>query len=249
MIHKSTYSSGFIKKSTVKAWLRFFINQPLYKMYITVDWSQLDTRYNVRTRSSQTNITITWDIETEQSETVIDKRMRTWIRSALGKTTHYDVEWGALPQHCTRMFIVQKPTPMNIIYNFFAEELLFPSIYYGVAHLFKQDLNKTAYMMSTSEIRWNNHYRIIPQHVLYMTMKILQLRVVNGIHKMFRWIQDTANIMQKQIKPSVCGRICRKETKSNKSLSNSITYWQNHKNDLCNDLSAWETNHVSDNER
>jgi hypothetical protein len=31
IIHKSSYLSGFVKKSTVKSWLQFLIDQPLYR--------------------------------------------------------------------------------------------------------------------------------------------------------------------------------------------------------------------------
>ena len=40
LVHKSSYLSGFVKKSDVEPWLRFLCEQPLYKHYnITVDWS------------------------------------------------------------------------------------------------------------------------------------------------------------------------------------------------------------------
>ena len=40
MVHKSSYLSGYVKKSELEPWLRFLCEQPLYKHYnITVDWS------------------------------------------------------------------------------------------------------------------------------------------------------------------------------------------------------------------
>jgi hypothetical protein len=40
IIHKSSYLSGSVKKSTMKARLQYLMKQPLYKHYsITVDWS------------------------------------------------------------------------------------------------------------------------------------------------------------------------------------------------------------------
>lgn len=40
IMHKSSYISGFVKKSTVQAWLQFLVEQPLYKHYnIKVDLS------------------------------------------------------------------------------------------------------------------------------------------------------------------------------------------------------------------
>ncbi|GFY18044.1 uncharacterized protein TNCV_3385351 [Trichonephila clavipes] len=43
LIHKSNYLSGFVRKSVIKAWLRYLVNQPLYKHYdIKIDWSVFD---------------------------------------------------------------------------------------------------------------------------------------------------------------------------------------------------------------
>ncbi|CAN7938547.1 unnamed protein product [Ixodes hexagonus] len=43
LVHKSRYLSGFVRKSIVKAWLRFLVDQQLYKHYdITVDWTVFD---------------------------------------------------------------------------------------------------------------------------------------------------------------------------------------------------------------
>jgi hypothetical protein len=33
IIHKSAYLSGYVKKSVLKAWLSFLVEQPLYKFY------------------------------------------------------------------------------------------------------------------------------------------------------------------------------------------------------------------------
>jgi hypothetical protein len=42
IIHKSAYLSGYAKKSVLKVWLSFLVEQPLYKFYnITVEqWLQ-----------------------------------------------------------------------------------------------------------------------------------------------------------------------------------------------------------------
>jgi hypothetical protein len=46
LIHKSTYVSGFMKKSVVKAWLRYLINQPLYKHNnIKINWEAFGFSY------------------------------------------------------------------------------------------------------------------------------------------------------------------------------------------------------------
>ncbi|XP_028966453.1 uncharacterized protein LOC114828037, partial [Galendromus occidentalis] len=40
IVHKSSYICGSIKKSTIHAWLRYLVEQPLYRYYnIKIDWS------------------------------------------------------------------------------------------------------------------------------------------------------------------------------------------------------------------
>ena len=40
IIHKSSYLSGYVKKSTIETWQRYSVEQPLHKYYnITIDWS------------------------------------------------------------------------------------------------------------------------------------------------------------------------------------------------------------------
>ena len=43
LIHKSSYLSGYVKKSTIKMWLEFLEEKPLYKLAgIKIDWSVFD---------------------------------------------------------------------------------------------------------------------------------------------------------------------------------------------------------------
>jgi hypothetical protein len=46
LIQKSTYLSGFVKKSIINAWLRYLINQPFYKHYnIAINWEAFGFSY------------------------------------------------------------------------------------------------------------------------------------------------------------------------------------------------------------
>jgi hypothetical protein len=47
----------------------------------------------------------------------------------------------------------QRLIPLNTIYNVYADELPFPSIYYGVGRQFKDSISMTPYMLATSETR------------------------------------------------------------------------------------------------
>jgi hypothetical protein len=77
---------------------------------------------------------------------------------------------------CLHIAPGQHKTPLSIIYDEHAEELSFPHIYYGVAREFKSPHPPTPYMIATSEIRQDRR-GVTPDHVLYMGMKILRMRV------------------------------------------------------------------------
>ncbi|GFT66193.1 helitron_like_N domain-containing protein [Trichonephila clavipes] len=64
------------------------------------------------------------------------------------------------------------------MYDVHGEELSFPQIYYGVPRQFDLNVRVTPYMMATSEIRRTDRRGATPDHVLYMAMKILRIRVV-----------------------------------------------------------------------
>jgi hypothetical protein len=70
----------------------------------------------------------------------------------------------------------QNRKPLSIIYDERAEELLFPSEYLGQTRTLKSNRKVTPFMMATSEIRRKDRRGVTPQHILYMTTKILRLR-------------------------------------------------------------------------
>lgn len=89
--------------------------------------------------------------------------------------------------------VPEHATPINIIYDVYAEELSFPQIYYGVHRQFDLNVRVPPYMMSTSDIRRG----VTADHVLYMAMKILRMRVVEGIYNMFGCVKQTESITRK----------------------------------------------------
>lgn len=49
IVQKSSYLSGYVEKFIVEAWLRYLVEQPLYKYYkITVDWATSDSLQTFR---------------------------------------------------------------------------------------------------------------------------------------------------------------------------------------------------------
>ncbi|GFX71097.1 ATP-dependent DNA helicase [Trichonephila clavipes] len=53
--------------------------------------------------------------------------------------------------------------------------------------------------MATSEIRRTDRRGATPDHVLYMAMKMLHIRVVEGIYNMFRCVKQTESITRKML--------------------------------------------------
>jgi hypothetical protein len=84
----------------------------------------------------------------------------------------------------------QNNKPLSIIYDEQAEELSFPSIYSGQARTFKTNMKVTPFMTATSEIRREDRRGVTPQHILYMAMKILRLRVSEGLYATFRCVGE-----------------------------------------------------------
>jgi hypothetical protein len=93
-IHKSAYLSSYIKKSVLKARLRFLVEQPFYKFYnITVDWSRVDGRFKRRSEAmanSEETATYDTDIETLNTDTMPD--------SEIVHARHHTMLWNE--EHC-----------------------------------------------------------------------------------------------------------------------------------------------------
>ena len=126
----------------------------------------------------------------------------------------------------------QRSTPLNIIYDLHAEELSFPNIYYGCERRYNPDLRVTPYCMAHSEIRRSDRRGVTPSHILYMAMKILWLRVVQGMHSIFKssYVRNvTRQVLQDREFLNEC---MDKNMSFLKSIPNSVQYWALRKRDL-----------------
>lgn len=223
MIHKSTYLSGVVKKSVVKAWLLFLLGQPLYKHYkITVNWDSFNA--NIVTSCVAANAAGDDPIEYLQCDSGAPE-------SEVLLARQHTMLWNE--ENCLDIAPGQHSTPLNIIYDVYAEELSFPAIYYGTGRQFNLDVRVTPFMIATSEIRRSDRRGVTPEHILYMAMKIMRLRVVEGIYSMFRCIRQTGNITRKMLEGRTFLDECvDKNLAFLKSLPNSVQYWMNRKKDL-----------------
>jgi hypothetical protein len=176
LIHKSTYLKGIVKKDTIKRWLAYLINIPLYRHYnITVNGSFFHRQQTIEEEN------IRWTEDTEHSSDVE-------LLIAQQQTLLWNEE------KYLEIAPAQKNTPLSIIYDEHAEEFSFPGIYLGRARQFKEGHKVTPFMMATSDIRQSDRRGVIPQHVLYMAMKIMRLRVSEGLYSTFKCIGETENI-------------------------------------------------------
>ncbi|KAJ8875676.1 hypothetical protein PR048_023574 [Dryococelus australis] len=118
-------------------------------------------------------------------------------------------------ENCLGIAPGQQSTPLNIIYGVYDEELSLPAIYYGVCTQFNLD----------SEIYRNNRRGVTHEHILCMAMKIMWLRVVEGIHSMFQCVRQTDNIIRKMLEDrTFLDKCVDKNLAFLKSLPNSVQY-------------------------
>jgi hypothetical protein len=158
LLHKSSYLS------VVKGWLRYLIDQPLYKHYqIKIDWSALNSPKETENEIDVDMERVTIAVMPESE--VINARQHTML-------------WNE--EHCLDIAPGQHSTRLNFMYDTYAERLSFPSIYYGVPRQFKHGVTVTPYMMANSETRRSDRRGLTPDHILYMAMKIMRLPSQRG---------------------------------------------------------------------
>jgi hypothetical protein len=84
-----------------------------------------------------------------------------------------------------------------------------PKSYRFRARSFKKNVKVTPFMMTTSEICGKDRRGVTPQHTLYMAMKILRLRVSQGLYATFRCVGETAHITKRMIENEEYLESCR----------------------------------------
>jgi hypothetical protein len=115
--------------------------------------------------------------------------------SEIVHATQHTTLWNE--EHCLDIAPGQCSIPLKIIYDGYAEELSFPSIYYGVGRQFKDSVSVTPCVMTTSETRRSDRLGVTPQHILYVAMKIQRLRVKEGVYNTFCCVRNTEGITRR----------------------------------------------------
>lgn len=221
MIHKSSYLSGYVKKGTVKAWLNYLVATPLYRRNgITFSEEHLAAIEPVQQLGIPQTANTSFDLE------VIDASNE--VELLIGQ--QHTLLWNE--DKCLEIAPGQNRTPLSIIYDEFAEELSFPDIYLGYPRSFNPEVRVTPFMMATSEIRRRDRRGAKPEHILFMAMKIMRLRVSEGLKNTFKCM-GTANITRAQLQDREFLETCIERNLSFlKSIPNSIQYWQQRKRDV-----------------
>ena len=217
IVHKSSYISGFVKKSTVEAWLRYLIEQPLYKYYnIAVDWSVFENIESDRGQGNDTDGGVEiLDVRCASESELIDSRQQTML---LNEDLCIDIAPG------------QDRRPESLLFDEYAEELSFPGIYFGQRREIVEGVRSTPYTKCMSEMRRRDRRGVTPQKVLYMAMKILRLRVRDGIQNMFRCLRSTQHITRDMIEDrEFVERMIDTNQAFLKSIPNSAQYWASRK--------------------
>ncbi|XP_039453727.1 uncharacterized protein LOC120432566 [Culex pipiens pallens] len=238
LIHKSNYLQGYVKKSVVKAWLRYLINTPLYKREgIVLDESLIEPDVPEGTdgeemvelevsevvdvprdvpRIPQQNDQIALDVlETEAELFTGQQQTVLW---------NEDMSLNIAPG--------QNRMPTSIVYDQYAEELSFPGIYQGKIRSYRKGVRVTPYDKATSETRRRDRRGAKPTHILYMGVKIMRLRVHDGVSSSFR-VQGTNNVTRAQLSdPQFMQSLIERNFAWLKSIPNSALYWQIREKDL-----------------
>ncbi|XP_028966621.1 uncharacterized protein LOC100900662 [Galendromus occidentalis] len=224
IVHKSSYISGFVKKSTIHEWLKYLVQQPLYKHYnITIDWSV----FNESATSSGNDGQCEDQIERLDACTVPE--------AELIHSRQHTMMWNE--EHSLNIAPGQHRRPESLTLDTLAEEMSFPAIYLGcgrhIRSITGERIRATAYSMCMSEIRRSDRRGVIPQHVLYMAMKILRLRVRDGVQNMYRCMRPTEMITRSMIEDrEFVERLIETNQAFLRTIPNSVQYWSYRKKDL-----------------
>ncbi|GFU38939.1 helitron_like_N domain-containing protein [Trichonephila clavipes] len=174
------------QKKKIKAWLQHLKDSPLYTSYgITVDDSFFNGQDDI-----QYEIIYDEDGDNDISEQIpIDESL-----VAQQQTLMWNDE----------MYLTIAPgegnVPVSLLFDEHAEELSFPQIYLGQFRTFRDGVNITSFMMATSELRRSDRRGVTPQHLLYMAMKIIRIRIRDSLSIAFKHVGKGTTITKEQIK-------------------------------------------------
>lgn len=216
LMHRSSYFQGLVKKGVIKDWLNYLVTTPLYKDY---------------------DIKISKDFlgelkdESENPDNFLDDFAEPIeIGDSLVAEQH-TLLWSE--DKYLQIAPGENKRSISLLFDSHAEELSFPTIYYGQFREFKDGVNCKAYSIATSELRRSDRRGVTPRHLLFLAIKIMRLRVSENISISFKHVGQDINITKEQILSSDYLNGCMKSNLAFlKAIPNSVQYWQSRKKDL-----------------
>ncbi|GFT20198.1 helitron_like_N domain-containing protein [Trichonephila clavipes] len=98
---------------------------------------------------------------------------------------------------------------------------------------FRDGVNVTSFMMATSELRRSDRRGVTPQHLLYMAMKIIRIRIRDSLSIAFKHVGKGTTITKEQIKSEDYVQGCIESNLAFlRTIPNSAFYWLERKKDL-----------------
>ena len=206
-IHKTPYLAGAIKKADVKEWLQYLLTKPLYQN-IKIDDTFFETHHDKETADDEIKESIPEAQKDDAHDMLLSKK----------HTMFWDDD----------MYLDLAPgmneKPVSLLWGENAQELSFPSIYLGETRKCKGAV--TLDMIASSEIRRRDRRVVKPEHVLYMEMKIMRIRLHEGLHLTFPNQGDAAKLKRNDVEEKT---FIEKRVEYNfaftKSIPNSPQYW------------------------
>lgn len=249
MIHKSSFLVGLVKRSDIKKWLKFLVKTPMYIHYkITVDeefLSQFPDEQvsqplnNRKTVDSHHLHNLDEEYHNSRTRDPHRKQQNSEEDSPIEKL---DLEDAPVAQQQTllwsddkylRIAPAENNAPLSLLFDEHAEELTFPSIYLGEFRRFRDGFEATPFQMCSSELRRVDRRGCTPQHLLYMAMKIMRIKVRDSLSVAFKHVGKNCSVTREEIESAEYVNQCIEHNLAFlKSIPNSAFYWSKRKKDL-----------------
>ncbi|CAH4023153.1 unnamed protein product [Pieris brassicae] len=187
LAHKSEYISRYMSRSTIKAWLDVIQKSSLYSLYeINVDLWRLNP-----------TVPLLDDIQDDPSNRIETISAEITPECEILASRQHTMMWNE--EDCLHIAPGHQAKHLDVINDRHAEELTFPSIYFGEPRRFNMGVSVSHSMMANIEIRRRDRRGATPQKILYVAMKLLRLRMVDGIYNTFRNVSVTENVMRRML--------------------------------------------------
>ncbi|XP_050528041.1 uncharacterized protein LOC126898135 [Daktulosphaira vitifoliae] len=216
LIHKSSYVHGLVSKKNIKEWLSYLVKTPLYiHENITISEAFLNNY-------SDTEINNDISIEEYSEHVPIEDNLTAQQQTML---------WNE--DEMLLMAPGEKSAPKSLLFDQYAEELSYPTIYGGQFRNYKEGCNVTSFMQATSELRRADRRATDPQHLLYVAAKIMRQRVSSSVNVAFKHVGSNTKITKADIQSEEYINCCIESNLAFlRCIPNSAWYWTERKKEL-----------------